>query len=56
MIPRGFTRFLGKLATLSDDGVKIHLIPGNHDIWIFNYLPEEIGIKVSSASLVKNLE
>ena len=35
MVPRGFTRFLGTLASLSDEGVKIHLIPGNHDIWVF---------------------
>ncbi len=46
VVPRGFTRFLGKLATLSDEGVKIHLIPGNHDIWIFNYLPQEIGLEL----------
>jgi UDP-2,3-diacylglucosamine hydrolase len=46
VVPRGFTRFLGALATLGDDGVKIHLIPGNHDIWVFNYLPQEIGVEV----------
>lgn len=46
VVPRGFTRFLGKLAALSDQGVRIHLIPGNHDIWIFDYLPREIGMEV----------
>ena len=28
VVPRGFTRFLGTLASLSDEGVEIHLIPG----------------------------
>ena len=42
-IPRGFTRFLGKLAELSDAGVEIHYFTGNHDIWVFDYLPQEIG-------------
>ena len=28
VVPRGFTRFLGTLASLSDDGVEIHLLPG----------------------------
>jgi len=46
VVPRGFTRFLGALASLSDDGVEIHLIPGNHDIWVFDYLPNEIGLEV----------
>ncbi len=46
VVPRGFTRFLGTLALLSDEGVEIHLIPGNHDIWVFDYLPAEINLKV----------
>jgi UDP-2,3-diacylglucosamine hydrolase len=41
--PRGHVRFLGKLAELSDLGVEIHLLIGNHDIWMFDYLREEIG-------------
>jgi len=43
-VPQGFTRFLGKIAELSDEGVEIHYFTGNHDIWIKNYLPSELGI------------
>ena len=43
VVPRGHVRFLGKLAELSDLGIEIHLFIGNHDIWMFDYLPEEIG-------------
>ena len=43
VIPKGFVRFLGKLAELSDNGVEIHIFIGNHDIWMFDYLPKEIG-------------
>lgn len=46
VVPRGFTRFLGKLAELSDQGIRIHLITGNHDIWIFDYLPREVGLEL----------
>ncbi|MFO7670432.1 MAG: UDP-2,3-diacylglucosamine diphosphatase [Bacteroidales bacterium] len=53
VIPRGFVRFLGKLATLADEGVEIHLFPGNHDVWLFNYLPEEIGLTIHHNILVK---
>ena len=42
-VPRGFVRCLGKLAELSDKGIKISVFTGNHDMWIFDYLPSEIG-------------
>jgi UDP-2,3-diacylglucosamine hydrolase len=53
VVPRGFTRFLGTLASLSDDGVEIHLLTGNHDIWVFDYLPSEIKMKVHRKSVRK---
>ncbi len=46
VVPRGFVRFFGALAELADAGVKITWFIGNHDIWIFDYLPREIGIEV----------
>ena len=44
VVPRGFTRFLGKLAEMSDNGTKIHFFTGNHDVWVYDYLPAEIGL------------
>jgi len=46
VVPKGFTRFLGKLGELSDRGVKIHYFTGNHDMWTFGYLEQEIGLTV----------
>lgn len=43
-VPRGFVRVLGKLAELTDSGIPIHIFTGNHDMWIFDYLPEETGV------------
>lgn len=45
-VPKGFTRLLGKLAELSDKGIKLHLFTGNHDMWIFDYVPKEIGAEL----------
>lgn len=45
-VPRGHTRFLGKLAELTDMGIPVHFFTGNHDIWIFDYLPAETGVTV----------
>ena len=55
VVPKGFTRFLGKLAELSDNGVKIHIFIGNHDVWMFDYLPEEIGAVIHREPLTIDL-
>lgn len=44
--PRGHVRFLGALARLADSGCEVVWLKGNHDIWIFDYLPSEIGLTV----------
>ena len=33
VVPKGYVRFLGKLAELIDAGIDIHFFTGNHDIW-----------------------
>ena len=40
-VPRGFVRLLGKLAEIADSGIKLHYFTGNHDMWVFDYLPKE---------------
>lgn len=47
VVPRGFVRFFGTLAELSDSGVHIVWLTGNHDIWLFDYLRNELGIEVA---------
>ena len=46
VIPKGFTRVLGKLAELSDQGIKIHFFVGNHDLWMNGYFEDELNIPV----------
>lgn len=56
VVPRGFVRFFGKLAELTDAGVRVVWFIGNHDIWIFDYLPSELGIEVVDGSLTECLD
>ncbi|MBD5334140.1 MAG: UDP-2,3-diacylglucosamine diphosphatase [Bacteroides sp.] len=56
VVPRGFTRFFGALARLADSGVEIVWFKGNHDIWIFDYLPQEIGLTVHDGIMVTELD
>jgi len=46
VVPRGYTRFFGALSRMADKGIKITWFIGNHDIWLFDYLRDEIGMKI----------
>ena len=46
VVPKGFTRTLGKLAELSDSGIKVYYFVGNHDLWMKGYFEEELQIEV----------
>lgn len=52
VVPRGFIRFQGKLAELSDSGIKITFFKGNHDMWMFDYFRQEMGIEIVSDELI----
>lgn len=44
VVPKGYTRFLGKISELTDLGVEVHYFIGNHDIWCGDYLEKECGV------------
>jgi len=46
VIPKGFIRFQGKLAEITDSGIPIYFFSGNHDMWMFDYFTKELGIPV----------
>jgi UDP-2,3-diacylglucosamine hydrolase len=52
VIPKGFIRFQGKLAELTDSGIKITMFKGNHDMWMFDYFVKELGIEIISDELI----
>ena len=46
VVPKGYTRFLGKISELTDMGVEVHYFVGNHDMWCGDYLEKECGVKI----------
>lgn len=46
VVPKGFVRVLGRLAALSDRGVRVVMLTGNHDMWVGDYLTKECGIEL----------
>ncbi len=53
-IPKGFVRLQGKIADLTDKGIKVHWFYGNHDMWIFDYIPKELGVELHKAEVTKS--
>ncbi|NRD18709.1 UDP-2,3-diacylglucosamine diphosphatase [Winogradskyella eckloniae] len=46
VVPKGFTRTLGKLAELTDSGIPVYFFVGNHDLWMKDYFKTELNIPV----------
>ena len=43
-VPRLHYRILRKLSNLTDAGVPIHYLAGNHDFWLDSFISQEIGL------------
>lgn len=52
-IPKGFVRLQGKIAELTDSGIPVYAFTGNHDMWMFDYLPKELGIKLLKGNIIR---
>jgi UDP-2,3-diacylglucosamine hydrolase len=48
VVPKGFIRLQGKLASMSDAGIRIYFFKGNHDMWVNDYFTKEMGIQIIS--------
>ena len=46
VVPKGFVRTLGKLAELTDRGIRVVFFTGNHDMWVGDYLARECGVEI----------
>ncbi|MEI8224472.1 MAG: UDP-2,3-diacylglucosamine diphosphatase [Bacteroidota bacterium] len=51
VVPRGFTRFLGTVAAITDSGIPVHFFTGNHDMWVGDYLSHECGVTIHTTPI-----
>lgn len=51
VVPKGFTRFLGAVASITDTGIPVHFFTGNHDMWVGDYLSKECGMTIHTGPL-----
>lgn len=55
VVPKGYTRLLGKISELTDSGVEVHYFYGNHDLWQHDYFATECGMILHPRSEVIEL-
>lgn len=55
VIPAGYVRVLGKLAELTDRGIRVVFFTGNHDMWTGDCLARECGLEIHTAPQVVTL-
>lgn len=53
VIPRGFVRFIGKLAEITDSGIPVYFFTGNHDMWMFDYFEKELGVTIYRKPIIR---
>lgn len=46
VVPKGYVRLLGTLATLADNGIPLYFFVGNHDMWMKDYFQKELNMPV----------
>ena len=56
VMPKGFVRLLGKLAELRDGGLPIYFFTGNHDMWVFHFFENELGIPTYRRPIVRDIQ
>lgn len=56
VVPKGFTRFLGTISSLTDSGISVHFFTGNHDMWVGNYLTEECGLTLHTTPVTTDFD
>ncbi|MBK7311403.1 MAG: UDP-2,3-diacylglucosamine diphosphatase [Sphingobacteriaceae bacterium] len=53
VIPKGYTRLFGKIAELTDSGIKVNFFTGNHDLWMKDYFTKELNVTVYHDPIVR---
>ena len=45
-IPAAFLKTLSSLLTLTESGIKVRYLPGNHDFWMLDFLEKQAGVEL----------
>jgi UDP-2,3-diacylglucosamine hydrolase len=55
VVPKGYFRLFTKLADLTESGIPITYLAGNHDFWLKGYFRDELGIRIALEPLDRTI-
>lgn len=53
VVPKGYVRFFGKIAEFTDRKIPVYWFKGNHDMWLFHYVQDQMGVVVLDSPIEK---
>jgi UDP-2,3-diacylglucosamine hydrolase len=53
VIPRGYHRVLTKLGDIVRSGIRVEYLAGNHDFWLRDFFPVDLGILVHKEPILR---
>lgn len=56
VIPKGYSRLMGCLGRLRDMGIPVYYFTGNHDMWMFRYLTDELDIPIFRKPVIHEID
>lgn len=56
VVPKGYYRLFTKISEISEKGIKINYISGNHDFWNGDYFKTEFGIEICHTHIERELD
>ncbi len=56
VVPKGYTRLMGCLGRIRDAGIPVYYFTGNHDMWMFNYLKDELDIPILRQPVIHEID
>lgn len=55
-VPKGFYKLFTKISEITESGIKINYIAGNHDFWKGDYFRKEFGIEICHTHIEREIE
>ncbi len=55
VVPKGYFRLFTKISEITEKGIKINYIAGNHDFWKGNFFKDEFGIEICHTHIEREI-
>ena len=56
VVPKGYFELFAAMKAIVDSGIQIFYLTGNHDLWHYGYLSNQIGIEVLTGPIIRTYD